>query len=71
MYLKKHLFSPHQSMAMSIMILLIVLAVLELCVTISSAVMGIKALKKREKTRNEEAFKTPEKSPHNLFLVED
>lgn len=53
------------------MILLIVLAVLELCVTISCAVMGTKALKNSEKTRNEEALEKSEKSPRRLFIVED
>lgn len=50
--------------------MLIVLAVLELCVTISCAVMGIKALKHIEKTRNEEGTATSEKSAC-LFIVED
>lgn len=53
------------------MILLIVLAILELCVSIACAVMGIKALKNSEKTSNEEAVKKSEKSPHRLFIVED
>lgn len=60
-------------MARSIMVVLIVLAVLELCVTISCAVKGIKALKNSknsEKTRNEEATEKSEKSAC-LFIVED
>lgn len=62
--------SPQQLMARSVTVLLIVLAVLELCVTISCAVMGIKALKNSEKTRKEEATEKSEKSAR-LFIVED
>lgn len=65
------IFVPHQSTSMNVMILLIVLAVLELCVTISCAVMGIKALKKSGKARNEGTFEHLENSPHHPFIVGD
>lgn len=45
---------------------LIILSVLELCVTISCAVLGIKSLKNREKTENMEE---PEKSEQAAALL--
>lgn len=42
----------HQLLSRSVMGVLIILSVLELCVTISCAVLGIKSLKNREKTEN-------------------
>lgn len=53
------------------MALLIVLAVLELFVSISCAVMGTKALKSSERTGNEEATEKDIKSVHQLFIVEN
>uniref|UniRef100_A0A4W6BNG8 Uncharacterized protein n=1 Tax=Lates calcarifer TaxID=8187 RepID=A0A4W6BNG8_LATCA len=45
-------FVSHQMLMRSINAVLVVLSVLELCVTISSAVLGIKALRSREKEEN-------------------
>lgn len=46
-------FVSHQMLLRSINAVLIVLSVLELCVVISSAVLGIKALRSSEKKKNE------------------
>ncbi|XP_030014065.1 membrane-spanning 4-domains subfamily A member 15-like [Sphaeramia orbicularis] len=51
----------------SIYILLIILSVLELCITISSVVLGIKALRKRGKEQN----KSSEVPEHYKELLED
>ncbi|XP_030014067.1 uncharacterized protein LOC115435640 [Sphaeramia orbicularis] len=51
----------------SIYILLIILSVLELCITISSVVLGIKALRKRGKEQN----KSSEVLEHYKELLED
>lgn len=46
------IFVSHQMLLRSAIAAMIVLSVLELCVAISCAVLGIKALKSSEKTEN-------------------